>query len=49
MCIEKIPRKNMHVHSAGVEKKEADSFTPAQRKKHNELNTHARMCTNTHI
>ena len=30
----------VHVHNAGVGEKEADSFTPAHRKKHNELSTH---------
>ena len=30
----------MHVHSAGVWKKEADSFTSTHRKKHNELRAH---------
>ena len=31
----------------GVGKKEADSFTPAHRKKHNELNTHTHTHTAT--
>ena len=35
MPINKLLRKNVHVHSAGVGEKEADNFTPAHGKKHN--------------